>query len=57
MSKGFNTVNGKDCCNNAVAVLVEMAFIGFNTVNGKDCCNTFVKNADFRYDSGCVSIP
>ena len=36
----FNTVNGKDCCNN----LSEYANTvknqkGFNTVNGKDCCN------------------
>ena len=40
---GFNTVNGKYCCNyivnNTVTLVVRD---GFNTVNGKYCCNPTV---------------
>ena len=36
---GFNTVNGKYCCNLYVPVTVYGRDNGFNTVNGKYCCN------------------
>ena len=37
---GFNTVNGKYCCNAVVAdTLVDLVVKSFNTVNGKYCCN------------------
>ena len=37
---GFNTVNGKYCCNGGKDVIgVGVDVPGFNTVNGKYCCN------------------
>mgnify|MGYP007098770458 CR=1 FL=1 len=35
---GFNTVNGKDCCN-LTRKLKQLTVYCFNTVNGKYCCN------------------
>ena len=42
---GFNTVNGKYCCN-AVITVATISIDRFNTVNGKYCCNlhTIVHN-------------
>ena len=40
----FNTVNGKDCCNDTVVPLLQHLMLSFNTVNGKDCCNGNVDN-------------
>ena len=39
MIEGFNTVNGKDCCNLQVIKATQATASGFNTVNGKYCCN------------------
>ena len=37
---GFNTVNGKGCCNNArYKKFYSLEVASFNTVNGKGCCN------------------
>ena len=37
---GFNTVNGKYCCNLKGKARVPLAHASsFNTVNGKYCCN------------------
>ena len=62
---GFNTVNGKGCCNvkdsnkNATA-----DYDSFNTVNGKGCCNEDAnRNSDVKYDGfntvngkGCCNL-
>ena len=43
---GFNTVNGKYCCNNALQLSPSMIRqLSFNTVNGKYCCNSRVWKA------------
>ena len=40
MTLGFNTVNGKYCCNlKQVDEQANTYVLGFNTVNGKYCCN------------------
>ena len=37
---GFNTVNGKYCCNGLKMDFEEtFSSLSFNTVNGKYCCN------------------
>ena len=37
---GFNTVNGKCCCNLKETSGVKVSPWCFNTVNGKHCCNS-----------------
>ena len=37
---GFNTVNGKCCCNDVRDAIKERNAKSFNTVNGKCCCNS-----------------
>ena len=52
---GFNTVNGKGCCNVSIAVNESSKMEGgFNTVNGKGCCNTPV--APHHYELHVVSF-
>ena len=38
---GFNTVNGRYCCNVAVLMIVHLVKkpLSFNTTSGKYCCN------------------
>ena len=40
LNMGFNTVNGKSCCNFAGReAAIQFMVDSFNTVNGKSCCN------------------
>ena len=54
---GFNTVNGKYCCNlSAVKNMNTLSYEGFNTASGKYCCNavTFLLHL---HKTASVSIP
>ena len=53
---GFNTVNGKYCCNER-ANPMENDLIRFNTVNGKYCCNLLTSAPLRAIKLAKVSIP
>ena len=56
MLKGFNTVNGKYCCNVNLMAVVTLIVLSFNTASGKYCCNEDVFGV--HWDEGMhVSIP
>ena len=45
---GFNTVNGKYCCNIQVDTKsIGLCEVRFNTVNGRYCCNLIAKDNGF----------
>ena len=44
--RGFNTVNGKGCCNELKMITMVYNYVlSFNTVNGKGCCNSVPQKA------------
>ena len=49
---GFNTVNGKHCCNEQDTRKVQLTKISFNTASGKYCCNYVEKEFEGDPDSG-----
>ena len=55
-STGFNTVNGKYCCNFTIHKEWLDKLKRFNTVNGKYCCNDWdAKNVITNVSEDCFN--
>ena len=52
---GFNTVNGRYCCNEEGEAKQTKSTVNFNTVNGRYCCNVVIRG--MKIACMTVSIP